>query len=141
MVSEAVLKKSTVVQLKKQCTDLGLSKVGRKADLVKRLLEHHAKAGKTTQKSPKKAPASKEIKKTTIVSASTETKAGTKNASEEDPVAARMARFGTHSEESKMAARAKRFGTTGLTNNKDFMSKRKLSARAQRFGLPAKADP
>merc|ERR1711879_959983 len=92
------------------------------------LLQYHSKAAKKTETATKAAP----VKEKAEEKKDAET--------DGDKLTARQARFGTTSEETKMAERAKRFGTKGLQNS-DFLSKNRLAARAQRFGLPSKADP
>merc|ERR1719494_80464 len=122
-MNAAAIKKMTVVQLKKKCTELKLPKNGRKADLVKRLIAHAASKTKEPEApaAPKPTPAKEpEPKKTEIVSASTKPAPPTKalaGMTDEERAAARRARFGTSSVQSNLESRKNRFGT-GVTKAK-----------------------
>lgn len=146
MTSAAQIKKMKLVQLKKECEKQGLSKTGRKAELVKRLLENlkENEESKKPKGVPAEVPQAKKAapaEKTEVASsnkaAATETKAAGGD-SDEDKVAARKARFGTTSTDDKIKERQARFGTT--KGSKLGISKEKLAARAKRFGIPPSQD-
>jgi hypothetical protein len=131
-----------LVQLKKECENEGLSKTGRKAELVKRLLENL----KQTQEADS-ADVPAEVEKTeptppekTEVASSNQAEVKPASAAEtdEEKLAARKARFGITSADEKMKVRQARFGTAAKATG---VSKEKLAARAKRFGIPASADP